>query len=248
MARGGEYNGLYFNGFISGFRFINGTCLYPSGTTFTVPTSPPTAVTNTQLLTNFTNAGILDNTGRNNLETVGNAQISTSVKKYGTGSLAFDGTGDYLLVPSSQLFTLGSSGDFTLECWIYRVGTSGTIATTWTSSLFANRYLLYLNGSNAILWHNDAGGTAINGGTISATTWTHIAVVRNGSTITMYVNGTSVGTQTSAQAFTTQADLRIGGGITGNGNDFNGYIDDLRITKGIARYTSNFTPPTAALS
>ena len=106
--------------------------------------------------------------------------------------------------------------------------------------------LLYLNGSNSILWHNDSGSTAINGGTVSASTWTHIAVVRSGSTITLYKNGTASGTQTSGQAFTTAGLLRIGGGIVGNGNDFNGYIDDLRITKGIARYTTTFTPPTSA--
>jgi hypothetical protein len=55
-----------------------------------------TAITNTSLLLLAPNAGIFDNTGKNNLETVGNAQIDTSVKKYGTGSMEFDGTGDYL--------------------------------------------------------------------------------------------------------------------------------------------------------
>jgi hypothetical protein len=75
---------------------------------FTPPTAPLTAVTNTQLLCNFTNAGILDNAMMNDLETVGNAQISTSVKKYGTGSMYFDGTGDWLSVPKCQTLEFGS--------------------------------------------------------------------------------------------------------------------------------------------
>jgi hypothetical protein len=237
--------GYSIDGYISEPRLTVGSTLYTSN--FVPPQAPPTPIPGTTFLLNGTNGAIQDSTGRNVLETVGNAQISTRVKKFGTGSLAFDGTGDYLVTADSLSWVLGSSGDFTIECWIYPNGTAaGTIATTWTSSLFANRWLLYLNGSNSILWHTDSGSTAINGGTVSASTWTHIAVVRSGSTITLYKNGTASGTQTSGQAFTTAGLLRIGGGIAGNGNDFNGYIDDLRITKGVARYTGNFTPPAAA--
>jgi hypothetical protein len=76
------------NGYISSLRIINGTGPYDATqTTLTIPTAPLTAVTNTQLLTNFTNAGIFDNTGKNNLETVADAQIDTTTKKWGTGSL-----------------------------------------------------------------------------------------------------------------------------------------------------------------
>jgi hypothetical protein len=82
----------YFFGYMSGFRVIKGSGV----TSVTVPTAPPTAITNTQLLLNFTNAGIIDGTMDNVLETVGNAQISTSVVKYGSGSLAFDGSSDSL--------------------------------------------------------------------------------------------------------------------------------------------------------
>jgi hypothetical protein len=92
-------------------------------------------------------------------------------------------------------------------------------------------------------------GTVIVTGTtaISATTWTHFAVVRNGSTITIYINGTAGGTATNSSfSDDTTAPFEIGA-RAGNGSiPFTGYIDDLRITKGYARYTSNFTPPTAA--
>jgi hypothetical protein len=106
----------YFNGYISNARIIKGTAVYdPTQTTLTVPTAPFTNITNTSLLTNFTNAGIFDNAMKNDLETVGNAQISTSVVKYGTGSMAFDGTGDYLHIRNTALSTVFGTGKW-LSC------------------------------------------------------------------------------------------------------------------------------------
>ena len=88
---GADNGGSYSNGgYISGFRVLKGTAQY-SGATYTVPTAPPTAITNTQLLLNFTNAGITDATAKNDLETVGNAQISTTQSKFGGSSMYFDG-------------------------------------------------------------------------------------------------------------------------------------------------------------
>ena len=86
-----------FFGYISDFQAIKGT-----GTTPTLPTAPLTNVTNTSLLLNYTNGAIFDNAMVSNLETKGNSQISTSVVKYGTGSLAFDGTGDFSKLPARQ--------------------------------------------------------------------------------------------------------------------------------------------------
>ena len=86
--------GIY--GYMGGFRLVNGTALYTGTTTYTIPTSPFTAVTNTALLVNMTNAGIYDNAMINDLITVGSTQVSTSVKKYGTGSISLNGTTDYL--------------------------------------------------------------------------------------------------------------------------------------------------------
>ena len=115
-----------FTGFITNARLVKGTAVYsPSSTTITVPTAPLTAVSNTQLLCNMTNGAIFDNAMMNNLETVGNAQISTSVVKYGTGSLAFDGSGDDLRVVNAGVTTGFGTGDFTVEFWVY--------ANTWSS-------------------------------------------------------------------------------------------------------------------
>ena len=235
------YTGENFGGYMSDFRIVKGTALYTSA--FTPPTAPLTAITNTSLLCNFTNAGIYDGTGRNVLETVGNAQVDTAVKKYGTGSMQFDGTGDYITAASDVLFGYGT-GDFTIEGWHYltvdgtrylfdqRVGAS--TAAVPTLLILSGQYTVYVNGAYQI-----------TGGTVVTNTWVHWALVRNSGVTTLYINGTSVGSFSDSTNYVT-SQFRVGGAWT---NDFNwaGYIDDLRITKGVARYTANFTPPAAVL-
>jgi hypothetical protein len=194
----------------------------------------------------------------NNLETVGNAQISTAQTKFGSGSMYFDGTGDYLYSVWKPNLELGS-GNFTIEFWIYAVGgnslycwsTDWHYAMSWNyGGASSNRVGIWAssNGSTWNIFNADGGGNGISTGTISTNTWTHVALVRNGSAWALYLNGTSAWTGTSSATIVTRTDtFRIGGPWPNSGPaDFNGYIDDFRMTKGIARYTSNFTPPTAA--
>lgn len=225
------------NGYISNVKYTNGTA-----ETITVPTAPATATTNVALLLNFINGGIIDNTADNVLETVGNAQISTSVKKYGTGSIAFDGSGDTLTIPASPDIEFGG-GNFTFEFWFLSNVTSPSTGEFWLPSNNASgfrRLAIYLDASRlTVAWF---GTILIQSSTLTwaANTWYHIAVVRNGNTWTAYRDGTSVGSTTNANA------LDVASGYIIGGANLNGYIDDLRITKGVARYTANFTPPTAA--
>jgi hypothetical protein len=246
----GYYNGGIdgvWTGYISGYR-VTTTAVYTG--TFTPPTSPPTAITNTQLLLNFTNAGIIDNAMMNDLETVGNAQISTSVKKYGTGSIAFDGTGDYLTIPFSQNFVFGA-GNWTVELWVYlnSTGRQGFVALEDNNGTNVP-WEIGLNASNKFraLVQTSGGQVVIDGTTTPSTsTWYHIAAVRNGATVTLYVNGTSEATgSVSTNALVAETNS-VYVGQYAYGFQFNGYIDDLRITKGIARYVQNFTPPTSQL-
>lgn len=247
---GGFISDGYWNGYISNTRVVKGTAVYT--TAFTPPTAPLSAITNTSLLLNFTNAGILDNAMMNDLETVGNAQISTSVKKYGTGSIAFDSTGDGLTRPVSPLFDFGS-GSFTVEFWANCVSTSGQgyFVSVWddVGGSDANSSWLVRLNSGTILTHIMQGSGTYNtltSSAISTNTWFHFAFVRNGTTQTMYINGTSVASASVTGAMNTVIrSLRVGY-QGGSANYLNGYIDDLRITKGVARYTANFTPPTAA--
>jgi hypothetical protein len=236
------------NGYISNLRLVKGTAVYTAN--FTPPTSPVTAITNTSLLTNFTNGAIFDNAMMNNLETVGNAQISTSVKKYGTGSLAFDGTGDYLVsnVASSDLYAFGT-GDFTIEFWLYQNSMSGlqVFYDGRPTSAEGAQPTIYTNSFGTLFYYT--AGNRITGSSLSTNTWYHIAVSRSGSSTKMFVDGTQVGsTYTDATNYVNPASRPVIGadGYILGTNAMNGYIDDLRITKGYARYTTTFTPPTAA--
>jgi hypothetical protein len=250
---GADNNGsLVAKGYMTDFRLVKGTRIYTAN--FTPPTAPLTTTSGTSLLLNYTNAAIYDNAVMNNLETVGNAMVSTSVKKYGTGSLAFDGTGDWLSVPDSQNFNFGS-GNFTIEFWIYLNSVSGTIGILGKRTNEANYApFIMIVTSSALKVYMSINGSlwAVNGlstSTLSTSTWYNIAVTRSGSTVYMFLNGTSVGSTgtLSGALMTNTSPLYIGAdsGSPSGSSTLNGYIDDLRVTKGYARYTANFTPPTS---
>jgi hypothetical protein len=195
----------------------------------------------------MTNGAIFDNAMMNDLETVGNAQISTSVVKYGTGSLAFDGTGDYLKVPASPNLIFGT-GDFTIECWIYVSSNPAqytAIVSNWAGADPA-WILDFSNGSGNIRFNDNGNLYLTSSSTLTTGQWNHVAVSRSGTSLKMFFNGTSVATATNSTSFgSASAGVFVGAYYDGT-YPLNGYIDDLRITKGYARYTANFTAPTAA--
>jgi len=238
----------YFNGYLSGARIVKGSTPYdPSQTTITIPTAPPTAITNTSLLLSATNSGIFDSTAKNVLETVGDAQASTTVAKWGTTSMKFDGTGDYLNAGNSQNFVMGT-GDYTYECWVYH--TSVSVQQSYINRTQGNAagVNLYMNSSNQVGVYYSA-QIVTNTTTLSTNTWYHIAATRASGTTRIFVNGTLAGAGSSASDTTnlTESVCFIGASSTG-ANPMIGYIDDVRITKGYARYTANFTPPAAAFA
>jgi len=233
-------------GYIADVRIVKGTAVY-SGATYTVPTAPLTAITNTQLLTNFTNAGIFDNAAVADYETVGNAQISTSVKKYGTGSMSFDGTGDYLTSSSNQstLCAFGT-GDFTIEFWIYLNTVSGNQGTVDLRPSGVNGAYPLIYVSSTSLTYYVSSASQINGGVLAASTWYHVAVSRVASQTRMFLNGTQVGsTYADTNSYLCGAGAPWVGSVRDGTAQLNGYVDDLRISKGVGRYPYNFTPPTA---
>ena len=229
---------FFLGGYISNARYLVGTGLYTAN--FTPPTAPLTAITNTQLLLSGTNAGIFDNAAKNDLETVGNAQISTSVTKFNTGSILFNrATSDCLntlATPNLNLY----SGDFTVEFWFYAISISPCTlihqGTNWALNYDATSggRLYYQAGAVTTTPLITGAGSGV---------WNHVAIVKYGSATKLYLNGTAASLSTTdVPANDTTTQLQIGK----SSGAFNGYIDDLRITKGIARYTANFTPPTAA--
>jgi len=239
----------FTNGFVSNAR-VTKAAVYTSN--FTPATAPLSAIANTSLLLLGTNAGIYDNSMMPDWVTVGNAQISTSVKKYGTGSMSFDGTDDRLTSVGNPAFAFGT-GDFTVEGWIYTnvlVGergflqtsdTAGGLKTTYTSGI-----LLCLGPSPYYLSANIGGTNVTSGSTyLSINTWYHVAVTRASGSVRLFINGTLVGGPTTITTSLLGQNLVVGGYYSTT-YLWNGYIDDLRVTNGVARYTASFTPPTSA--
>ena len=251
VLRIGEWSGgsgYLSYGYMSDVRYLNGTAVYTSA--FTPPTAPLTAVTNTETLLNFQDSAIYDYSGINNIDTIG-AQITTAVKKFGTGSVEFNGTSDYLNIPYKSQWDL-SSADFTIEAWAYAdaLGSWNSIVGQWPQQggSNSNSFVLETVGSEMRFYVGRGTDISFNSlGAISTGSWDHWAVTREGNTLRGFKNGTLVFTNASfSDINSAQPDITVGGNVAGAGY-WDGYIDDLRITKGVARYTSNFTPPTAAL-
>ena len=183
----------------------------------------------------------------------GNAQIDTARKKFGTASGLFDGTGDYIDTPDSADFDVGS-GDFTVDFWLQR-GALGALtvfgqgnsslaaASTSMRCRFASDIPVFAVSSGGTAYTTSAGATAIT----ADSAWHHIAVVRYGNTLTLYLDGVAQGTADVTGVTVNNSSNKFAIGRPGeyNGYYFKGWIDEFRFSKGIARWTTNFTPPTS---
>ncbi len=197
----------------------------------------------------------------------GTAQLSTGASKFGGSSLLVDGNSDYVSISDSYWNTCMSSGDFTVELWARFDSASldGSTQTTFASNRgdisgsSSNGWVFRKFTDNVISWYmrqgsdwvyiNYAQGTRT---AVSADTWYHLAVTRSGNTWKLFLNGTAEDTITNSTSIVDGGahGLVVGalaGGIAGGPYHYmDGYIDDVRITVGHARYTSNFTAPTSA--
>jgi hypothetical protein len=238
--------------YISDLR-INKSVIY-SGE-FTPPTAPLSS-TGAELHIKGTDASIIDKSQAANLKLVGNTTGSTTTKFTGAKSMYFDGTGDGIVVPHRDDLNLNSC-DWTIEYW-FNLPNPGAIRN-WTliqkgdnSTVRPYALSLRIDNSNGVeprifpSPNNSSQGQISNNAWQTFNAWHHVAFVRVNSTgvITRYINGTANGTVTSNVATNTE-DLYIG--TVASAADEEGYIQDLRISKGKAHYTANFTPPTASL-
>ncbi len=187
---------------------------------------------------------------------VGNANITTAVKVHGTGSIQFDGSGDKVTATSSVDFAFGS-GDYALECWIRPESGSQSYAR----ALHFGQYWLTNDSHGIVVSDPDAGGKLtyvsfrlgvarllVSSTTLTQGVWHHIAITRASGVFRLFVNGVLESTNSSHVGASIEDSasntLAIGSAEpSSGGEDFSGYIDDLRITKGAARYTASFTPP-----
>jgi len=252
----------YYQGYMTDFRLVNGsiptayqTSSVTTGTTvFTPPTAPLTAVANTSLLLNYTNGGIVDSSMMTDLETVGDVKVSTTQSKFGGSSMYFDGTGDYLITPANPVSNLGT-GDFTIEMWVYLTNSEARTQTIMggdlsTQSASTNTIQIWYNNGaslNKISFNVYGNPRFDSSSSVSINNWMHLAFTRSSGTFKMFINGTQEASGSLPNNLSNNVFVVGRGYISFNQEYFNGYIDDLRVTKGHARYTSNFTPPTSAL-
>lgn len=185
----------------------------------------------------------------------GDAQLDTAQKKFGTASGLFDGTGDFVDFADHSDFEMGG-GDFTIDFWFRPTNTSAGLRHLVGKYTFGvySPWFIYQEGTSVKLYASSNGSgfdvavarTIATG--ISADTWYHIAYVRNGTTYTTYKDGVQSDTfENASTLYDSAMPVRIGASSSTQ-QGYLGHIDELRISKGIARWTSNFTPPTSEYS
>lgn len=241
-----------FSGYIDDVRITKGQAIYtsnfiPPSVELTTTIGTPVAPSNVKLLLNMNgdndSTTFTDSSAYVRTVTRGssNTVLKTAQKKYGTASAYFDGVEDYITIPNSSDFDFGA-GDFALECWVRFSSFSTTDFFLFAGEYPGGGFFGITNsgtrigyGRHAIAWdYSTAHGMSTN-------TWYHIALTRSGTSTRIFINGTQVGTTQSSSFSYNYARGVIGYNVSG-------YIDDVRIIKGQALYTSNFVPPGAELT
>ena len=186
----------------------------------------------------------------------GGASLSTAQSKFGGSSLYLDGTGDSVSISDTYWNSAINSGDFTIELWVrftvdeisYLVvnrpgGNTGWGLQRYATANLQGQIIFWFRDSSGWQYINYSQGTRT---TISEDTWYHVAVTRNSNTWKLFLNGTVEDTITNSNSIVASTDGKLMMGEY-TSYDLTGYLEDIRITPGIARYTSNFTAPTIAL-
>ncbi len=255
LTAGASTPGEFWAGYISNLRIVKGTAVYTSN--FTPSKTPLTAIAGTSLLTCQSNRFLDSSSNNAAISNNGNVYVNkfspfipTSVYDPAVigGSIYFGGTGNYLSLANNSVLNL-DTGDFTIECFVFPVGGSSSYPRLLAkgTALQAGSWALALDyiGLTAAFEYG-ATPSYISTSGINKNTWNHIAVVRSGTTVTLYVNGIAGGTGTVTNNFTNTNVLYINR-ANANADYVEGNISNPRILKGTALYTSNFTPPTAPL-
>lgn len=269
IAEDQNFAGRTYTGYIDDLRFTKGVSRY-SPTSFLVGSDSSWASVVMYLPLDGLNNSVEIGEIKGHTPTVnGNAKISTAQSKFGGSSLLLDGTGDYLSFATSADWDF-AAGDFTIECWVYISANSipdaggyrsASIASVWTSSSVRGWSFALVGDSTTTgtgitfdTW-DTAGNATIYRATVSISqgVWHHLALTVASGTRNLFLDGSllsavpsSAGTgYTQANSFSNP--MTIGATLnTSYPLCLNGYIDDLRITKGVARYTATFTPPASA--
>ena len=237
LVIGGYYNSSYlYNGYIQDFRVYKGVAKYTSD--FVVPSRSPDILP----------------------ETPSGVSGGSKLTKITDGAVTFDGTGDYLELANSSDFSYGS-GDWTVECYHYSLkaaaSDTNSLIGIWDASNNRRSWLinLYQDYFRGYFSNDGTGGGNIyqvnnSAVKVAPNRWYHVALVRNGNNLLLFQDGELIDTTdvTGQSVYDNTTDpLRIGA-RAGDVNYTNGFISNIRVVKGTALYTSDFTPPTAPLT
>ena len=268
---GGSSN--YFTGYLDDIRITKGIALYTQN--FVPPSQAVGASLSggneTNSTTGFTSlylpldSDIADDSPHGHSVTAsGNAAVSSTQSKFGGSSLFIDASGDFLSLSTDSTFRF-AEGDFTIElfirpddvnttdqvsnlaCILDHDANAGTGVSAWFALHQENQALVFGANNATIITTSNC---------LSAATFHHVAVVRSGTVLTIFCDGVNVGSathsvdhddSTTRSLYIGKQNVTFGGGNAGGTRRFDGYIDDLRILKGFAKYTADFTPPTSAV-
>ncbi len=238
------------NGYLSDVRVVKGTAVYTSN--FTPPTAPLTAITNTKLLLNMADGQAIDSAAQNELSLAGTAKTSTAQQKFGTASILFDGNSDYAYATVS---TPIGAGDYTVECFVYF--NTVEYAGVWQFDdvvLGSQAYhgpVIFIGTSSPFKWatmtQHGSNQSIYSTSGPSADQWYHVANVRTNGVVKIFVDGTQIIDDFNDTTDYSARNKLTLGGFYSSDYYLDGYIDEFRVSQ-FARYTSNFTAPTAAFT
>lgn len=251
-ADGNAGSNVQWIGFISNARFTTSVLYTRNFTPSLIPLQAPTS--STKLLACHSYTWVDGSSTANAIAISGSPRVTPTSpfrgnnKRYSPstngGSGYFDGTGDYL---ASTVSAIGTN-NFTVDCWFYITSNSSgavLIDTNSVDNAGDGIVISYASGKIQFFYNNSSG--LLRGDTLP-NSWYHLAFVRNGTSVTAYVNGKSVGSFTEAARNLSSTKYSIGTFSTRNGLYFPGYISDVRFTVGQALYSTNFTPPDAPIT
>lgn len=219
------YGTKYTNCYLQDVRIYNGVAKYTSN--FIVPESGPSTFDRSPSRKAVSNAG---------------ATWQTSVSKFYGGATSLTGTQNLTL--SSSDFAFGT-GDYTVECWVYH-NALGSQNTYFGDTYGSTAGIYFYKDSNNKVGLYTTSQIATGATSLAASNWYHVAVCRAGGTSTIFVNGAPDGSGSDTTNLTVTS-YGVGETPGGNSGSMNGYIQDLRVYRGIAKYTSSFTPPARSL-
>ncbi len=200
------------------------------------------------LLMHMDTAGFVESKSNKTITNT-NTTLSAETLKFGTGAAAFNGTNAFLSTPAVGADAFGT-GDFTVESWVYQTARNTAAQIVGQHSYGGSRnWMVYITAAGSVVFYTVAGVSITTPVAVPLNSWTHVAVVRISGVITIFLNGVAVVSQANTESLPSTLVVSIGAALNGHAlSTFSGFLDDLRITKGVGRYSADFAVPTQAFA